>query len=694
MKNKIQSLAKQLTSTTGLQLILVAGSLSFLGFNIGRNNVIAEKEVYRADLPIVHVSARLSNKLSFPLIINQLNEAAITSDPNILQDFDYLSLRFWRQLRSFPVDYINYGAEDGSFIGIEKTKDGSFMHNEDSRRFGRGNMFVYSMTNNGERHNEKDVISGMSETHQEAWYLDTVKAGKPTWSEIYAWEDQPETFSISYNAPIFNNDNKLIGVVGVDMILNRLSTWLQAVWKDQSGLALIVETNGDIVASSKPNNIFIFSEKTIARANINDLKSPLARLLSNQFLSKKEVNYFVDEKKFGQRLIHSRNTDTKHYLTKATPWGQEFGLKWFLITATPANEEIGIARRNLVYVILISLSALLTALAINRRLIKAMLTPLGALTTASQRTEEQISAKSKHETNISFKCNLQKTNVKEFLNLYDDISCMVEAFNLLTQNLRDQEKQIIELFEEKQEEDKRALSLMSNKLKASLEAGSIAHEINQPLSILRATSQSLLRMLTNKSIAIDPYVLSKELKLITSQSEEIMLITDKVRSLLRNINADFSPIDLNKVILNSVHYINSNYQGIEDWIAYTPNFSMRDSQAIVNGDAIQLQIALINICKNSIEALRASNTPYPEIIIKLRENSDCWIIEIQDNGSGISQQIDYQAPLESSKSKGTGLGLFIAQMTMESHKGQLSLQNSSSGGLVVQLSLPKQVEHP
>ena len=694
MKNKIQSLAKQLTSATGLQLILVAGSLSLLGFNIGRNTIIGEKEAHRADLPIVRISERLSGKLSFPLIINQLNEAAIASDPNILQDFDYLSLRFWRQLRSFPVDYINYGAEYGSFIGIEKTKDGSFMHNEDSRRFGRGNMIVYSMTNNGERHNEIDVISGMSETHQEAWYLDTVKAGKPTWSEIYAWEDQPETFSISYNAPIFNNDNKLIGVVGVDMILNRLSTWLQAVWKDQSGLALIVETNGDIVASSKPSNIFIFSEKTIARANINDLKSPLARLLSNQFLSKKEVNYFVDENKFGQRLIHSRNTDAKHFLTKATPWGQEFGLKWFLITATPANEEIGIARRNLVYVILISLSALLTALVINRRLIKAILTPLGALTAASQRTEEQISAKSKHETKISFNCNLQKTNVKEFLNLYADISCMVEAFNLLTQNLRDQEKQIIELFEEKQEEDKRALSLMSNKLKASLEAGSIAHEINQPLSILRATSQSLLRMLTNKSIAIDSYELSKELKLITSQSEEIMLITDKVRSLLRNINADFSPIDLNKVILNSVHYINSNYQGIEDWIAYTPNFSMRDSQAIVNGDAIQLQIALINICKNSIEALRASNTPYPEIIIKLRENSDCWIIEIQDNGSGISQQIDYQAPLESSKSKGTGLGLFIAQMTMESHKGQLSLQNTSSGGLIVQLSLPKQVEHP
>lgn len=203
-----------------------------------------------------------------------------------------------------------------------------------------------------------------------------------------------------------------------------------------------------------------------------------------------------------------------------------------------------------------------------------------------------------------------------------------------------------------------------------------------------------MRILSSNGIEINPYELSKQLTIITSQSEEIILITDKVRSLLRNINADFSPVDLNKVILNSVHYINSNTQGIEDWIDYTPNISIHDSQAIVNGDAVQLQIALINICKNSIEALRASSTPYPQITIKLRENSDCWIIEIKDNGSGISQELNYQVPLESSKPKGTGLGLFIAQMTMESHKGQLSLQNSSGGGLVVQLSLPKQDEHP
>ncbi len=35
----------------------------------------------------------------------------------------------------------------------------------------------------------------MSATHEEAWYVDTVTAGRSSWSSIYAWEDQPDIHS-------------------------------------------------------------------------------------------------------------------------------------------------------------------------------------------------------------------------------------------------------------------------------------------------------------------------------------------------------------------------------------------------------------------------------------------------------------------------------------------------------------------
>jgi signal transduction histidine kinase len=47
--------------------------------------------------------------------------------------------------------------------------------------------------------------------------------------------------------------------------------------------------------------------------------------------------------------------------------------------------------------------------------------------------------------------------------------------------------------------------------------------------------------------------------------------------------------------------------------------------------------------------------------------------------------------MKSSKPDGTGLGLFIVRMAMESHNGHLSLLNGSRGGLLAQLNLPKNV---
>ena len=689
MKNQAKSLAKKLTRTTGLQLILVAGSLSILGFSVGRNIVIEQKESHRAHLPVVRVSERLSSKISFPTIINQLNEEAIAADPGLLKDFDKLSLRFWRQLRSFPVDYINYGSEDGSFLGIEKSQDGSLFHNEDSARLGRGKMFVYSMASTGERLQQEDVIPGMSRTHQEAWYVDTVKAGKPTWSKIYSWEDQPDTFSISYNAPIFNQDKKLIGVVGVDMIIDKLSNWLQEAWKDQSGLALIIEKNGKVVASSKPELVLVRTGKSIKRVNIQELAPPIAKSLSGKFFSQQDGRFLVNENSFGQELVQISNLNSEHFILRATPWGEEFGLDWFLLTGTSAGPEVSMAERSLTLMIFISIAALLIALAINRRLINALLTPLGALTSASQSTEHQITDATKQTEILSFNCELQKSGAKEFSDLHQAITAMVTAFNNLTQNLKEKEKQIIELFEDKQEKDEQALSLMSKKLKTSLEAGSIAHEINQPLSILKLTSQNLISSLDNKAKSPELSDLKQQLSTINSQSERIVLITNKVRVLLRNTQTDLTALDLKQVIQSSLYYINSNNLDIHNWINSQQIDSIVDSSAVINGDAIQLQIAIINILKNSIESVLESDNPDPLILVRLIDNENSWIIEIEDNGGGLLPEMSEESVMKSSKPDGTGLGLFIVRTAMESHNGHLFLQNSPSGGLLAQLTLPK-----
>ena len=675
------SLSAKLSRTTGLQLVLVAGSLSALSFSLGRNSGFQQIEAHRATVPVVRVAEQLSRKLSYPTIINDLNVAAVSADPELLNDFDRLSHRFWRQLKSFPVDYINYGSTDGSFLGIEKLSPDHFAHNEDSQRFGRGTMQVYSMDANGQRLALDDAIPGMSTSHEEAWYVDTVKAGQPSWSTIYAWEDQPDVFSISYNAPIYNKSNKLLGVVGVDMVINQLSTWLQDAWKNQQGLALIVEANGDLVASSQANTLLIGKGDQPQRANLKDITLPLAAELHTQFREANIATQQGAKQSLNNTSPRVIELDDQHYLINSTPWGDNYGLNWHLLTAIPADEEWRSSELILYLSVITSVAAIGLALAINRRLIKGILTPLTALTSASKSTEVQIeeeAQKREFATPVSYACTLPASSTEEIAGLNKAIQALVQAFNRLTQTLR--------------EKDERELKDISQKLKISLEAAAIGHEINQPLSIVRLTAQSLLNTLKLQGPGQSSPALNEGLTTLNAQTERIATITEKMRSLLRNAQTNLGPVDLQQVIDNSIRYVQSNHRN-GDWIATHASDASPGVQAVIEGDAVQLQVALINLLKNGLDALagqtRSENAPPPSVGITLNEQDDQWRIDVDDNGPGLSQDLLGSMPLSTSKPDGSGLGLFIVRTAVESHQGELTLTTNAWGGLKASINLPK-----
>ena len=673
-----RSLSRQLTRSTGIQLILVASAIGMLTYSLGRNSGLQRSEHHRATLPVVRVTEKLSSKLREPIHLNELNQAAINADPSLLNDFDRLGRRFWRQLKSFSVDYINYGATDGSFLGLEKTADLQLLHNEDSQRFGRGQLTVFTMSDSGERAQKESVIPGMSATHQEAWYVDTVAAGQSSWSRIYSWEDQPEIHSISYNTPIYNRQQQLLGVIGVDMVINQLSTWLQQAWQDEIGLALIVEADGTLIASSNPAIPVTQGQTTSKRSHLNELQADLPKAFTNLIKpSSGQADRSGGTTTFStEPQLH--DLDGNAFMLKATPWGSEHDLNWVLLTAVSADSAINQANRNLGIAIGISVAAMASALIINRRLIQRVLEPLSALRHASQDTEAQIRSINDPQRDIlGYSCEMNQHSGQELVDLNAAIQAMVSAFNERTQELAEKEQQ--------------ALALMSNKLKISLEAASIAHEINQPLSVIQLTAQSLLNQTHGKQMGTLPDELRSRIAVLREQSERVGQITDQIKAMLRSANGRHERLNLRDVIHSGLLYIRSNHRVARAWITVSDSADAAEAPAWILGDAVQLQIAIINLLKNAIEALsQAANDKVPEIVIALRDLPDHWVVEVCDNGPGLPETLTTEVPLFSSKETGTGLGLFLVRAAMESHEGQLRLSKTGpDGGTRAELILPK-----
>jgi C4-dicarboxylate-specific signal transduction histidine kinase len=108
---------------------------------------------------------------------------------------------------------------------------------------------------------------------------------------------------------------------------------------------------------------------------------------------------------------------------------------------------------------------------------------------------------------------------------------------------------------------------------------------------------------------------------------------------------------------------------------------------LIDGDSTQLQIALVNLLRNSLEALE-QQPPVRRLRVSLEQHSDQAFLQIEDNGPGFPALPDLLEPLQTSRREGSGLGLFVVTTTLENHKGSIELGRSSLGGAAVTLRLP------
>ena len=667
-------LANRLAAVSAVQLLLVTGGFSLLSYSLGRRSGLELSEVYRQNASVVDLSIRLSSKLSYPIWINELNRNWLKADPARERDFGALAERFWNQMKVFPVDYINIGKADGSFVGLERTAEGDLLLNEDTVRSGRGSMAVYAMNANGRPGALLERIPGMTATHEEAWYVDTAKAGKPSWSSIYAWEDQPEVFSISYNAPLFGPDRTLKGVVGVDMVLSHLSTWLQGVWKEREGIAVIVEPNGDLVACSLPELTLAQKQGTVQRSNLRDLRNPLIQQLSQAFAT-------AGHQSSGPSSPKRVRVDGKAYTLQASPWGQEEGLNWTLLTALATGPTSAAAERSSVLALLAAAAALAGAVVLISRQIRALLDPLNQLECASRQLGEALAAPNPAPgKELHFTSGLSGSAGEELLALDGAISDLVERYNTLTANL--QEAQERERFR-----DAQTLALLKDKLRSSLQAAAVAHEINQPLSVLLLNSQLLLDRSQKPGSPELPEAWQAQLQSIRREADRVVLTIETMRTLLRNVQTDHQRLDLREVAQSALLYARSGGP-VSRLTVESSALDHQQQPAWIDGDAVQIQIAIVNLLRNAAEALSDGAASDPWISLSLTAEGDQWCLSVDDNGPGLPPALLDDTPLQTTKSSGSGLGLFVVRTTMENHHGTLRCGRSAQGGASLQLLFP------
>ena len=249
---------------------------------------------------------------------------------------------------------------------------------------------------------------------------------------------------------------------------------------------------------------------------------------------------------------------------------------------------------------------------------------------------------------------------------------------------RQAEQSLLQALERERSNEEQLRKAIEAKLQVSLSASAVAHEISQPLGAILLNSKLALRNLDRQDP--DPDGLRTFLEPLVGEAERMDLITNRIRMLLRNVETRLEPLNLSDVVTSALLQMGLPLResGVELCNEVT------SQPWLVMGDAVQLQMALVNLLRNGLEALEQACITHPRMALTVRPGNGCIALVLADNGPGFPEGFDPQIPLSSTKSTGTGIGLYVVRLTMENHGGSLGIGRSSAlGGAEVVLELPQ-----
>ena len=162
-----------------------------------------------------------------------------------------------------------------------------------------------------------------------------------------------------------------------------------------------------------------------------------------------------------------------------------------------------------------------------------------------------------------------------------------------------------------------------------------------------------------------------------------------------NITSDFlefSRIKINKDLIDVGILLDDVYDSFKILNKYNNikfNYVENDNEIYIDGDYDRLKQVLINLIKNSMEAINDNGV----ITISSKFNKNCCYIIIEDNGVGMDDETlnNIKDLFYTTKSFGSGIGVSLSNEIIKAHGGCLNYYSSLGNGTRVEIIIPKEI---
>jgi signal transduction histidine kinase len=204
-------------------------------------------------------------------------------------------------------------------------------------------------------------------------------------------------------------------------------------------------------------------------------------------------------------------------------------------------------------------------------------------------------------------------------------------------------------------------------------AAKVAHDIRNPLVSVGGFARRLEKKLDGN--------LKEYASIIVNETARLESILNEILSFVRGAKIEKEMVNMNDLVAEVTSLMKSEFD--ERHIALVKEFTMSHE---IYADPHSIKEALINILTNAVQAIGSNGT----LFVKTYTSDDSAVVEVEDTGKGISDEIlpFIFDPFFTTKGSGTGLGLTITHKIIENHNGRIEVESRVNRGSTFKVFLP------
>jgi diguanylate cyclase (GGDEF)-like protein/PAS domain S-box-containing protein len=365
-----------------LFVVQILAAVSLVGFLSHRNGLRATEDlIWQLQERVAkQVEEHLNGYLATPHQLTRILRDAAELGTVDLSSVAGVERFLWRLAKTFPAaSYLNYGLENGHFIGVGRADNGSediLIEEAEPQSISR--LRQYEAGSGGQRGALRQTLE-FGNFHDQVWYREPKEAGRAIWTRIYNWVDNPQIMVISAGEPIHGPDGSLRGVAGVDLFLANIHTFLMSLKISPSTRIFIIERDGAVVATSALQLPFRLDAGEAVRLRIGEVEDEeirdAAAALQRQLGGLAGVT--------ARRTISFEAGGVRHFAS-VSPWRDRHGLDWLIAVATDESDFMDRIQANTRVTLALTGVAMLVAVIVGWLTARWIADPIARLSDAAR----------------------------------------------------------------------------------------------------------------------------------------------------------------------------------------------------------------------------------------------------------------------------------------------------------------------